>query len=77
MDETNEIPGTNESTNLMSKFGELPSGVQRIIIAVFLLLILAAAMYLQRLIRTEEVVSEESVSWETADSFAAEVQEGT
>lgn len=77
MDETNEIPGTNESTNLMGKFGELPSGVQRIIIAVFLLLILAAAMYLQRLIRTEEVVSEESVSWETADSFAAEVQEGT
>jgi hypothetical protein len=77
MDETNEIPGTNESTNLMGKFGELPSGVQRIIIAVFLLLILTAAMFLQRLIRTEEAVGEEAVSWETAESFAAEVQEGT
>jgi len=77
MDETNEITGSGESTNLMGKFGELPSGVQRIIIAVFLLLILAAAMFLQRLIRTEEADDGEAVSWETAESFAAEVQEET
>jgi hypothetical protein len=77
MNETNETPSTDESTNLMGKFGELPSGVQRIIIAVLLLLILAAAMFLQRLIRTEEAVDEEAVPWETAESFAAEVQEGT
>ena len=78
MNETNEISSTDESTNLMGKFGELPSGVQRIIIAVFLLLILAAGMFLQRLIRTEEgPPGEEAVPWETADSFAAEVQEGT
>ncbi|UCC53825.1 MAG: hypothetical protein JSV68_07595 [Anaerolineaceae bacterium] len=75
MDETNEIPTTEESTNLMGKFAELPSGVQRIIIAVFLLLILAAAMFLQRLIRTEEAVEEEAGSWETAESFAGEVEE--
>jgi hypothetical protein len=77
MNETNETPSTDESTNLMGKFGELPSGVQRIVIAVLLLLILAAAMFLQRLIRTEEAVDEETISWETAESFAAEVQEGT
>jgi NADH:ubiquinone oxidoreductase subunit 3 (subunit A) len=49
--------------------------VQRIIIAVFLLLILAAAMFLQRLIRTEEAVDEEAAPWETAESFAGEVEE--
>ena len=75
MDETNEITTTEESTNLMGKFAELPSGVQRIIIAVFLILILAAAMFLQRLIRTEEAVDEEAAPWETAESFAGEVEE--
>ena len=76
MNETNEAISTDESTNLMGKFSELPSGVQRIIIAVFLLLILAAAMFLQRLIRTEEDADEGATPWESAESFAAEIQEG-
>jgi hypothetical protein len=66
---------TNEKTNLFSKFGELPTGVQRIIIAVLLLLILAAAMFLQRMIRVEEDPEAEAIPFETAESFAAEVQQ--
>ena len=53
---------TNEKTNLFSKFAELPTGVQRIIIAVFLLLILAAAMFLQRMIRVEEDPEADAIS---------------
>jgi len=75
MDETNENPTAGEKTNLFSKFGELPTGVQRIIIAVLLLLILAAAMFLQRMIRVEEEPEEEAIPFETAESFAAEVQQ--
>ena len=74
MNETNEAISTDESTNLMGKFSELPSGVQRIIIAVFLLLILAAAMFLQRMIRVEEDPEADAIPFETAASFAAEVQ---
>ena len=60
---------TNEKTNLFSKFAELPTGVQRIIIAVFLLLILAAAMFLQRMIRVEE--DPEADSWDVASGLLA------
>jgi hypothetical protein len=66
---------TNEKTNLFSKFAELPTGVQRIIIAVFLLLILAAAMFLQRMIRVEEDPEADAIPFETAEFFAAEVQQ--
>ena len=75
MDEINENLTANEETNLFSKFGELPTGVQRIIIAVLLLLILAAAMFLQRMIRVEEEPEAEAIPFETAESFAAEVQQ--
>ena len=75
MDETNENLAADEKTNLFSKFGELPTGVQRIIIAVLLLIILAAAMFLQRMIRVEEELEEEAIPFETAESFAAEVQQ--
>jgi hypothetical protein len=75
MDETNGIPASDEKTNIFSKFGDLPSGVQRIIIAVLLLLILAAAMFLQRMIRVEEEPEVEVIPFETAEAFAAEVQQ--
>jgi hypothetical protein len=75
MDETNGNSIADEKTNLFSKFGELPTGVQRVIIAVLLLLILAAAMFLQRMIRVEEESEEEAIPFETAESFAAEVQQ--
>ena len=73
MDETTGIPTTDEKMNLFAKFAELPSGVQRIIIAVVLLLILAAAMFLQRMIRVEEEPDPEVIPFESAESFAAEV----
>ena len=75
MDETNGNSASDEKTNLFSKFGELPTGVQRIIIAVLLLIILAAAMFLQRMIRVEEDPDGEAIPFESAESFAAEVQQ--
>jgi len=74
MDELNE--STEEKTNLLGKFSQLPGGVQRIIIAVLLLLIIAAGFFLQRLIRAEEEPEAEAIPFETAEAFAAEVQEG-
>jgi hypothetical protein len=74
MDETSENLAAGGKTNLFSKFAELPTGVQRIIIAVLLLLILAAAMFLQRMIRVEEDPEADAIPFETAASFAAEVQ---
>ena len=74
MDEISGNTEADEKSNLFGKFGELPSGVQRIIIAVLLLIILAAAMFLQRMIRVEEDPEAEAIPFETAESFAAEVQ---
>jgi len=74
MDELNETTA-EEKTNLIGKFSQLPSGVQRILIAVMLLVILAAAFFLQRLIRAEEEPEPEAIPFETAESFAAEVQQ--
>jgi hypothetical protein len=73
MNNVNETT-TAESTNLMSKFSELPGGVQRIIIAVLLLTLLVAAYFLQRLIRVEEEPEPEVIPFESAEAFAAEVQ---
>lgn len=75
MDELNEST-TEEKTNLLGKFSELPGGVQRIIIAILLLIIIAAGFFLQRLIRAEEEPETEAIPFETAEAFAAEVQEG-
>ncbi len=75
MDETNETLGTEEKTNLIGKFSQLPGGVQRIILAVLLLLIVAAAFFMQRLVRAEEEPEPEAILFETAESFAAEVQQ--
>ena len=49
--------------------------MQRIIIAVLLLIIIAAGFFLQRLIRAEEEPEVEAIPFETAEAFAAEVQE--
>jgi hypothetical protein len=65
---------TEEKTSLLGKFSQLPGGVQRIIIAVFLLLIIAAGFFLQRLIRAEEEPEAEAIPFETAEAFAAEIQ---
>ena len=74
MDEINETT-TEESTNLIGKFRQLPGGVQRVIIAFFLILIIVAAFFLQRLIRVEEEPEPEVIAFEPAEAFAAEVQE--
>jgi hypothetical protein len=47
-----------ESSNPASKFAQLPGGVQRVIIAVTLVVLLVGAMVLMRLIRTEEDAAE-------------------
>ena len=75
MDDTNEILADDEKTNMMGQFSQLPGGVQRIIIAVLLLLILGAALFLQRMIRAEEEPEVEAIPFETAEAFAAEVQQ--
>ncbi|MDX1414259.1 MAG: hypothetical protein R3293_08705 [Candidatus Promineifilaceae bacterium] len=46
--------------NVISMFAELPPGVQRLIIAVIVVLVLIVLAFLQRLIRTEEAVSEDT-----------------
>ena len=56
------------SANILSKFGELPVGVQRVIIAVLVVLLLVALMFIQRMVRTEEAVSEEMDVLETLES---------
>jgi hypothetical protein len=66
---------TEEKTNLIAQFSQLPGGVQRIIIAFFLIVIIVAAFFLQRLIRAEEEPEPEVIPFEPAASFAAEVQE--
>ena len=75
MDETNEALGTEETTNLLGKFSQLPGGVQRIILAVLFLLIVGAVFFLQRLVRAEEEPEPEAILFESAESFAAEVQQ--
>lgn len=65
---------TEESTNLLGKFSQLPGGAQRIIIAVLLLVLLVAAFFLQRLIRAEEEPEADVIPFEPAETFAAEVQ---
>lgn len=53
------LENEQESGNLFSKFAELPAGVQRLIIAVMVVLVLIVIVFIQRLIQTEEAVSEE------------------
>ena len=74
MDELNET-SAGESTNLIGKFSELPGGVQRIIIAVLLLVLIVAAFFIQRLISAEEGPEPEVIPFESAESFAAAVQQ--
>ena len=50
-----------ETKNPMNKFAQLPGGVQRVIIAVILVLLLIGAMLLMRMIRTEEEVAGEEL----------------
>ena len=76
MDEANGTMGA-ENTNLMGKFSQLPGGVQRILIAVMLLIVVAAAFFLQRLIRVEEEPDPEAIPFETAEAFAADMQQET
>jgi hypothetical protein len=72
MDEMTETT-TGESTNLIGKFSQLPGGVQRIIIAVLLIVLIVAAFFLQRLIRAEEDADPEIIPFESAAAFEAEV----
>ncbi len=44
--------------NIMQKFGELPTGVQRVIIAVVLILTLVGLMLMRDMIKTEEMERE-------------------
>ncbi len=44
--------------NIMQKFGELPTGVQRVIIAVVLILLLVGMMLMRDMIKTEETERE-------------------
>lgn len=44
--------------NIMQKFGELPTGVQRVIIAVVLILTLVGLMLMRDMVKTEESIRE-------------------
>lgn len=44
--------------NMMQKFGELPTGVQRVIIAVVLILTLVGLMLMRDMVKTEESIRE-------------------
>jgi hypothetical protein len=70
-DLTENIAAEKGSANLLSKFGELPSGVQRVFIAVLVIVVLIALMFIQRLIKTEEAVSEGADFMETMDTGSA------
>lgn len=59
-EQSESLATETESGNLLSKFGELPGGVQRLIIAVLVVLVLIVVVLIQRLIQTEEAVSEDS-----------------
>ena len=74
MDELDDTT-TEESTNLIGKFSQLPGGVQRVIIAVLLMALIAAAYYLQRLVRAEEDTVPEVIPFEPAAAFEAAMQE--
>ena len=69
---TENIAGEEGSGNLVSRFGELPSGVQRLIIAVLVVVVLIALMFIQRLIKTEEGVSEEMDVMETVETLSTD-----
>ena len=69
-----DTTSTEESSNLMGKFSQLPPGVQRIIIAVLLLALVVAAYFVQRLIRVEEEPEPEVIPFESAAAFAAAVE---
>lgn len=58
----------------MEKFSQLPPGVQRIIIAVFVLALVVAAYFVQRLINMEEEPEPEVIPFESAEAFAAAVE---
>lgn len=72
MADLNENNSSTEgsSKNVFSMFGELPSGVQRVIIAVLVVLVLVGLVFIQRLIRTEEAVSAETDVIETVESLS-------
>lgn len=69
---TENINAEEGSGNLISKFGELPSGVQRLIIAVLVVIVLIALAFIQRLVKTEEAVSEETDAMESVEVLSAE-----
>jgi len=69
---TENIAAEKGSANLLSRFGELPGGVQRVIIAILVILVLIVLMFIQRLVKTEEAVGEETEIFETVESFSAE-----
>lgn len=71
-DLTKNIDAEKGSGNLLSKFGELPGGVQRVVIAVLVIAVLIALMFIQRLIRTEETVSEETGFMGTVETTSAQ-----
>jgi hypothetical protein len=73
MDELNNTT-TEESSNLLGKFSQLPGGVQRVIIAVLLVALIVAAYFLQRLIRAEEDEELDVIPFEPAAAFEAEMQ---
>ncbi len=55
---SDNMENEEESRNLLEMFAELPGGVQRLIIAVLVVLVLIVVVFIQRLIQTEEAVSE-------------------
>lgn len=69
---TENINAEEGSGNLISKFSELPSGVQRLIIAVLVVIVLIALAFIQRLVKTEEAVSEETDAMESVEVLSAE-----
>ncbi len=54
---TEEINGLDKP-NIMQRFGQLSPGIQRVIIAVVLILVLVGLMLLRDMIKTEESVDD-------------------
>ena len=75
MEELTEATTEEESTNFIGKFSQLPGGVQRVIIAVLVMLLIVVAFFVQRLIRAEEEAEPEVIAFEPAEAFEAEIQD--